>query len=102
MKFFIALLLSLFTYQAQANNVCYNQQTTTTDFFYCDLGCTASLSDIVAKFPTMEEVWQVVGIRFGGPWTVFQTLGANWYSNWVIAAICTCVGVNDITVFVQQ
>jgi hypothetical protein len=102
MKLYIAFLLVLFSYQVQADNACYHHPTTCEEVFNCDLGCTAGLSEIVAQFSTMEEVWQVVQLRFGGPWTVVQTESANWYTNAGIAATCTCAGVNIVTIFAQQ
>ena len=102
MKFCFAFLLVLFSYQVQAANLCFHRPTTCHGVFNCDLGCTADLSQIVAQFSTMQEVWQVVQFRLGGSWTVVQTENANWYTNAGIAAICTCTGVNTETIFVQQ
>lgn len=87
-------------------NVCYHQPTSCTNIANCNLQCTAYLSEIVAQQATVQGIWTTLvnGFAgdFGGPWTVFQTGGATWYSNWGTAASCGCAGTGIFTVVVQQ
>jgi hypothetical protein len=66
----------------------------------CDQNCLATFREILHLEQTMREVWDTTQRLFKGSWTVVQTESANWYSNWSIAAVCTCGDIT--TIFVQQ
>lgn len=98
MKLVIVLLLLVCINNA---NVCFFRQNIfCQNIDNCDLKCLSKLHNATYQSQTMQGVWQKVRFVMGGSWTIVQTPSSNWYSNWGIAAVCTCDQYD--TIFIQQ